>query len=169
MLTPKTNNFTHDEWNKLLHLCNISHFSSASCPKMRQECNKEQEKRELWQSQSRRWTWSRVLRQALIHHWVRVHQVARGILRAPSQQGSNLKAPCAGKLAAGGSKNDAGVKFTSVANRCKVERTCEETRLRGHEPGSEFSRKCKETCRWKFGHQRRGRLEVAAQSPRISC
>ena len=36
-LTPKTNsqitkgNFTRDEWNHLLFLCNISHFSSADC------------------------------------------------------------------------------------------------------------------------------------------
>ena len=54
------------------------------------------------------------------------------------------------------------VKFSSVANRCKVERTCEETRCCRHEPGSEFSRTCKETCRWRFRYQRRG-LEVTAQ------
>ena len=24
-------NFTRDEWNNLLHLCNISHFSSVCC------------------------------------------------------------------------------------------------------------------------------------------
>ena len=39
MLTPDTNsptfsrkgNFTRDEWNNLLHFCNISHFSSVCC------------------------------------------------------------------------------------------------------------------------------------------
>ena len=61
------------------------------------------------------------------------------------------------------------VKFSSVANRCKVERTCEETRCCRHEPGSEFSRSCQETSRWKCGYQRRGRLGVAAQSPHVSC
>ena len=43
-------NFTRDEWHNFSHRSNISIFSSASCP----ECNKEQEKREMWQSRSRR-------------------------------------------------------------------------------------------------------------------
>ena len=34
---------------------------------------------------------------------------------------------------------------------------------------TEFSTTCKEICRRKFRHQRRGRLGVAAQLPRISC
>ena len=36
----------------------------------------------------------------------------------------------------------------------------EETHCCRNEPGSEFSRTCKETCSRKFRHQRRGRLEV---------
>ena len=46
-------NFTRYEWNTLLHLFNFSIFSSASCP---EEMSKRmiQEKRELWQSRSRR-------------------------------------------------------------------------------------------------------------------
>ena len=60
------------------------------------------------------------------------------------------------------------VEFSSVANRCKKERQCEETRCR-NEPGSEFSRMCKDTCRRKFRNQRRGRFELAAQLPHISC
>ena len=59
----------------------------------------------MWPSRSQR---SRILRQALLKRRVRVHQVAQGLLRALSQQGSNLIAQSAGKPAAGGSnQNDA--------------------------------------------------------------
>ena len=60
------------------------------------------------------------------------------------------------------------VTFSSVANRCKVDRKCEEPRCCRHEPGSEFPGKCKETCRRKFRNHRR-RLGVAEQLPHISC
>ena len=92
-----------------------------------------------------------------------------GTLRAPSQQGSNLMAPCAGKPAAGGSNQNDAASSSQVWLTCKFERTCEETRCCRHEPGSEFSRTCKETFRWKFQYQRRGRLEMASQPPHISC
>ena len=56
-------NFTRDEWNNLLHLFNISHFSSlccaqnfslTSCTKTRAKRMQEQEGNNRWQSQSRR-------------------------------------------------------------------------------------------------------------------
>ena len=42
------------------------------------------------------------------------------------------------------------VKFSSVANKCKGERTCEEARRSRNEPGSEFWRTFKEICRRKY-------------------
>ena len=62
----------HD-WMEILSL-DISIFSSASCPetmskKMQQGTGQE---RDLWQNQSRRWTWSLVLRQAVPQRRVRV-------------------------------------------------------------------------------------------------
>ena len=69
-----------------------------------------------------------------------------GMLRAPSQQGSNLIAQSAGKSAARGStQNWRSVEFSSVGNRCKNERQCEETRCCRNEPGSE-----KPECARKF-------------------
>ena len=44
-------NFTRDEWNHLLHLFNISMFSSASCP---EAMSKRMQQGELWQRRSRR-------------------------------------------------------------------------------------------------------------------
>ena len=69
---------------------------------------KKGEEREM-QSRSRRQTWSRILRQSLLQRRVRVHQIVPvWVLRAPSQQGSNLIAQRAGKPAAGSSnQNDA--------------------------------------------------------------
>ena len=69
-----------------------------------------------------------------------------GIFGAPSQEGFSLvpSAACTWRL----KSKWRSVKFPSVANRCTEERNCEETRCCGHEPGSEFSRKCKTTCRW---------------------
>ena len=78
MSTPNTNlqdiltkgNFTREEWNNLLHLFNVSHFSSlcrsqdfslTSCTKTMAKRMQEQRKERIgsWQSQSqRRWTWS---------------------------------------------------------------------------------------------------------------
>ena len=57
MLTP--GNFTRDEWNNLLLLCNISHFSSScssSCPETMAKRMQEErkEKRGLWHSPRRR-------------------------------------------------------------------------------------------------------------------
>ena len=119
--------FTRDEWNNLLHLFNISIFCAqqAAPKRRRKECKKEQEKRELWQSRSRRWTWSRVMRQALPHRQARVRPVTPGYSEPPSQQSSNLIAQCAGNPAALGSNQKwRSVKFSSVANSCKVERIC---------------------------------------------
>ena len=165
MLTPKTNSQTY--WQRaishvmngiIFSICSISAFSAQqAAPKWcRKECNKKQEERELWRSRSRRWTWSRMLRQALLQRRVRVHQIVPGILRAPSQQGSNLTAQSAGKTAAEGSNQNGAASSSQVwLTDAKNERQCEETRCCGNEPGSEFSRMCKETCRRKFRHQRR--------------
>ena len=70
-----------------------------------------------------------------------------GIFRAPSQQGLSLiaSAACSWRF----ESKWRSVEFPSVANRCEDERNCDETRCCRHEPGSEFSRKCKATCRWK--------------------
>ena len=101
MLTPKTQladiltkgNFTRDEWNNLLHLFNISIFSSASCPdamsKRVQRGNREE----------------RIVAKSkptlnLVSHIAASSPAAPsssasnrpGILRAPSQQGSNVTA-----------------------------------------------------------------------------
>ena len=85
MLIPKTNSQTYSQM-AMLHvtsgtifsICSISAFSAQqpALDRCRKECNKEQEKRELWQNRSRRWTWSRVLRQALPQRRARVHPVA---------------------------------------------------------------------------------------------
>ena len=93
-----------------------------------------------------------------------------GILRAPRQQGSNLKAQCAGNPIAGGSKqNDAASSSQVWLTDAKLSERARKPRCCRREPGSEFSKTCKETCRRKCRHQRRGRLEVAAQVAHISC
>ena len=92
-----------------------------------------------------------------------------GMLRAPSQQGSNFTAQRAGKPATGGSnQNDAASSSQVWLTDAKIEQTCEETRSCKNEPGSEFSTTCTEICRRKFRNQRRGRFEVAAQIPHAS-
>ena len=86
MLTPKTNSQTY--WQRaishvmngiIFSVCSISVSSAqqAALKWCRKERNKKQEERELWRSRSRRWTWSRMLRQALLQRRVRVHQVSR--------------------------------------------------------------------------------------------
>ena len=73
-------NVTRDEWNHLRHLFIFSIFSSASCPEaMSKRMPQGQgEERELWQSRSRRWTFSRRMRQALLQRRVRVRENVRG-------------------------------------------------------------------------------------------
>ena len=84
MLTPKTNSQTywqiaisHVMGGKIFSICSISAFSAqqAAPKRCRKECTKEQEKRQLWRSRTRRWTWSRILRQTLPQRRVRVHPV----------------------------------------------------------------------------------------------
>ena len=67
-------------------LMDICHLKNAELETKHQKykgCNKEQEKNELWQSRSRRWTWSRRLRQAFLQRRVRVHQIVRGYSEHP--------------------------------------------------------------------------------------
>ena len=94
----------------IFSICSISAFSAqqGGSKRCRKECNKEQEKRELWQSRSRRCTWSRKLRQSLLQRRVRMRQVARENSEHPVSKVSNLIAQSAGKLVAEGSnQNDA--------------------------------------------------------------
>ena len=131
----------------IFSISSIAAFSvqQAAPKRCRKECNKKQEKRELWQSRSRRWTSAASSSTAPSSS----ASSRPGILRAPSQEGSNLTAQCAGKPAAGGSnKNDA-------ASSPQVWLT-----------DAKMSQSFPERAR-KFRYQRRGQLEVAAQSPRI--
>ena len=85
--TPKTNSQTfwqlaisHVMKGTIFSICSISAFSAqqAALKWCRKECNWDQEKRELWQSRSRRWTWFRVLWQDLLQRRARVHPIAQG-------------------------------------------------------------------------------------------
>ena len=95
---------TRDEWNNLLHLFNISIFSLASCleamsKRMHQGTGEE---RIVAKSKA---TLNLVSRSAASSPTAPSSSASSrpGILRAPSQQGSNLIAQSAGKLAAGNS------------------------------------------------------------------
>ena len=101
-------NFTRDAWNNLLHLFNIIIFRSASCP-------------EAMSKRMQQGTGEKIVAKSkptlnLVSHTAASSPTALsssasscpGILRAPSQQRSNLIAQSAGKLVAGGSnQNDA--------------------------------------------------------------
>ena len=81
-------NFSRDEWNNLLHLFNISHFSviaairmsalSAALKRWRKGCKKKEKKIGSWQSQSRRWTWLSLPRQVLRLCRIRLRRNAWG-------------------------------------------------------------------------------------------
>ena len=90
--------FTRDEWNNLLHLVNISIFSSSSC--------REVMSRRIIVAKSKP-TLNLVSRSAASSSSAPSSSASRRlrILRAPSRRGSNLKAQCAAKLAAGGVQN----------------------------------------------------------------
>ena len=97
-------NFTRDEWNNLLHLFNISIFSSASCPEAMSKRMQQGTGEERIVAKSKP-TLNLVSHTAASSSTVPTLSAPSrpGILRAPSQQGSNLIAQCAGKPAAGGS------------------------------------------------------------------
>ena len=79
------------------------------------------------------------------------------------RQGSNLIAQSAGKPAAGGSnQNDA-------ASSSQVWITGANMNERGTNPDPSFQECARKLAAEKFRHQRRGRLEVAALLPHISC
>ena len=179
MLTPKTQladiltkgNFTRDEWNHLLHLFNISIFSSASCPDAMSTRMQRGNREERIVAKSKPTL-------NLVSHIAASSPAAPsssasnrpGILRAPSQQGSNVTAQRCRETCRWRFKSEwRSVDFSSVADRRKDERTCDETRCWRNEPGSEFTRMCMETCRRKIRNQRRGRFEVVAQLPHFTC
>ena len=91
-------------------ICSISAFSGqpAAAKRCGKECNKEQEKRKLWTLNMHGLVFQPTLN--LVSQTAASSPTAPsssassrpGILRAPSQQGSNLIAQCDGKPAAGG-------------------------------------------------------------------
>ena len=97
-------NFTRDEWNHLLHLFNISIFSSASCPEAMLKIMQPGTGEERIVAESKP-TLNLASCSAESSPTAPSSSASSrpGILRAPSQQGSNLTAQCAGKPAAGGS------------------------------------------------------------------
>ena len=114
--------------------------------------------------------------------WETLHNVSHTAASCPTAPSSSASSrpvtarfeshstQSAGKPAAGGSnQNDAASSSQVWLTDAKMSERAKKTRCCRNEPGSEFSRTCKETCRRKFRHQRRGRLEVAAQLPHISC
>ena len=73
---------------------------------------------------------------------------SRLILRAQVSKVRISQHDSAAKPAVGGpNQNDTASCSTSVADRCKDERTCEETCCCRNKQGSEFSRSCTEICR----------------------
>ena len=111
----KTNSQTY--WQKaishvmsgtIFSVCSILAFSAlpAALKQCRKENRKEQEKKELWQSQDRRWTWFRRLHQAFQQRRVRVHRTAPGYSKAFCQCLS-LKACVVRPAAEDSNQNDA--------------------------------------------------------------
>ena len=164
-------NFTRDEWNNLLHLFNISIFGSASCP-------------EAMSKRTQQRTGKRIVAKVeadveldLAYCGKLSHSAEFECIKSPADTQSTQSARfechstvCRESCSWRCKSKWRSVKFSSAANRCKIERQCEGTRCyRNTKQDPSFSRMCKESCRWIFGHQRRGRLEEAAQSPRISC
>ena len=93
-----------------------------------------------------------------------------GILRALSQKGSNLIAQCAGKPAAGGSNQNDEASSSQVwlTDSTLSERARKVAAVDTNQDQS-FPERARKLAAEKFRYQRRGRLEVAAQSPHISC
>ena len=157
--------FTRDEWNNLLRLVNII-CSSASCPetvakRMQQGTGEEKIKADV--------------EPGLAHCGKLFHSAEFECFKSSGEFSEHpvskvrisqhkVQETCRWRF----KSKWRGVEFSSVVNRCKNEQQCEETRCCRNEPGSESSRMCKDCCR-KFRNQRRGRLEVVAQLPHISC
>ena len=85
--------FTHDEWNNVLYLFNIRHFSSLchsqnfSLTSCRKGCKNRKERTGSWQSQSRRrWTWPSLSRQVLRLWTVRLRRKAQDTQSALSNR-----------------------------------------------------------------------------------
>ena len=123
-------NFTRDEWNILLHLLSISHFTffflllhsefpalPAVHKRWRKGCNKRKEKKELCHLVSHAATSSSTLQSPIASKspWT---------LRAPCQQ--DWKST--GKTCSERTESRRNVEFTSVAKRCRDGQEYEETR-----------------------------------------
>ena len=79
-------NFTRDELNHLLCLCNIIHFSSTNCSEvMSKRTQKMQVKKESQQNRRRWWIWSRDAAKGILTCLLLLHQKARWKPRYESQ------------------------------------------------------------------------------------
>ena len=164
-------NFTLDEWNNLLHLVNISIFSSASCPEAMSKRMQQGTREERIVATSKP-TLNLVSRSVASYPTAPSSSASSrpGILRAPSQQGSNLTAQCAGKPAAGGSnQNDAASSSQVWLTDAKMSERARKLAAAETNQNQSFQERARKLAAENFRYQRRGRLEVAAQSPHISC
>ena len=134
----------------------------AALKRWRKGCKKRKEKRGLWQSQSRRWTWSRMLRQVPRLCKVQLHRK----VRKDSGHPVNLLGGVQGDL-----HRENKFKTQRRVRKCgwKTGQEYEETRSGREEPGtSEFSWKSKEyeeTRRTLKLWHRRYWQSMATQSP----
>ena len=167
-------NFTRDEWNHLLHLFDNSNFSSASGP-------------QTMSKRMQQGTWEERIVEVeadaepcfedcdKLFYSADPNQMfecikSRGDTQSSQSARLESQSICCRETKRWRFKSERRrVEFSSVAKRCRDERTCEETRCCRNEPGSQLSRKCKETCSRKFRSHRRRRLGVAEQLPHISC
>ena len=129
-------NFTRDDWRNLLHRFNISIFRSVSCLETMSKRMQQGTGGEKIVPKSKPML-------NLVSHAAASSSTASsssasnrpGILRAPSQQGSNLTAKRCRETCSWRFKSEyRSVKFSSVASRCKDERQCEETRCYRNKP-----------------------------------
>ena len=72
--------FTRDEWNDLLCLFYISHFSSTDCSEVMSKRTKKDSGEKRVAAKSRPWIWSRDAAKGLMTCWLPLHQKARGKL-----------------------------------------------------------------------------------------
>ena len=169
MLTPKTNSQTY--WQReishvingiIFSICSISAFSAVPARKRMQQGTGEERIVAKWKPTLN------LVSQAVASSSTAPSSSASnrpGILKASSQGSNHIGS--AGKPAAGGSNcNDAASTSQVWLSDAKTQDSARRLVCCRNEPGSEFSRRCKETCRRKF---RRRRLGVAEQLPHISC
>ena len=162
----------HTWWvSNLLHLFNISNFSSASCTEAMSKRMQQGTGEERIVAKSKPTL-------NLDSHTAASSSTAPsssapsrpGILRAPTQQGSDLTAQSAGKLVAEGSnQNDAASSSQVWLTDTQMSERARKLAAAGTNQDPSFQERARKLAAGKFRHQRRGRLEVAAPLPHISC